>query len=149
MTWSCTGLNHRNWPIKLHLFRGIDIGQTDHHATTVTPDGTVVHDKSLPPSEPRIQELLKDLVAQHAKPWVVVDQPKTIGTLVIAVAQQRGIQMPYVPGLTMRRVADLHPGQARTDARDADIIAETAGTMPHTLRGMAVAEQHLAELPHN
>ncbi|WHS34728.1 IS110 family transposase [Auritidibacter ignavus] len=103
MSLSCTGLNHRNWPIKLHLFRGIDIGQADHHATAVTPDGTVVHDKSLPPSEPRIQELLKDLVAQHAKLWVVVDQPKTIGTLVIAIAQQLGIQMPYEPSWVLFR----------------------------------------------
>ncbi len=44
-------------------------------------------------------------------------------------------QVAYLPGLTMRRVADLHPGQAKTDARDAYIIAETARTMPHTLRG--------------
>lgn len=64
----------------------------------------------------------------------MVDQSKTIGALAIAVAQQLGIQIAHLPGLTMRRVADLHPGQAKTDARDAYIIAETARTMPHTLR---------------
>lgn len=46
----------------------------------------------------------------------------------------------------MRRVADLHPGQAKTDARDAYIIADTARTMPHTLRGITVADEHIAEL---
>src|SRR5690625_3036076 len=46
----------------------------------------------------------------------------------------------------MRRVADLHPGQAKTDARDAYIIAETARTMPHTLRGLTIAEERIAEL---
>jgi len=39
----------------------------------------------------------------------------------------------------MRRIADLHPGEAKTDARDAAIIAETARTMPHTLRSIQVA----------
>src|SRR5690625_4764192 len=34
----------------------------------------------------------------------------------------------------MRRVADMHPGQAKTDARDAYII-DTARTMPHTAAG--------------
>lgn len=46
----------------------------------------------------------------------------------------------------MRRVADLHPGQAKTDARDAYIIADTARTMSHTLRGITIADEHIAEL---
>ena len=75
-----------------------------------------------------------------------MDQPKTIGALVIAVAQDLGIDVAYLPGLTMRRVADLHPGQAKTDARDAFIIAETARTMAHTLRGITVTEENIAEL---
>jgi hypothetical protein len=29
----------------------------------------------------------------------------------------------YLPGLAMRRIADLHPGAAKTDARDAALIA--------------------------
>lgn len=57
-----------------------------------------------------------------------------------------GIAVAYLPGLTKRRVADLHPGQAKTDARDAYIIADTAHTMPHTLRGITIADEHIAEL---
>jgi transposase len=44
------------------------------------------------------------------------------------------------------RIADLHPGQAKTDARDAATIAEAARTMPHTLRSIAVDDETLAEL---
>ena len=43
-----------------------------------------------------------------------------------------------------RRV--LHPGEAKTDARDAAIIAETARTMPHTLRSIQVTDEQVAEL---
>jgi len=46
----------------------------------------------------------------------------------------------------MRRIADLHPGEAKTDARDAAIIAETARTMPHTLRSIQVTDEQVAEL---
>jgi transposase len=46
----------------------------------------------------------------------------------------------------MRRIADLHPGEAKTDARDAFIIAEAARTMPHTLRSIQIADEQLAEL---
>lgn len=46
----------------------------------------------------------------------------------------------------MRRIADLHPGNAKTDARDALIIAEAARTMPHTLRSIELADEQIAEL---
>lgn len=127
------------------LYLGIDVGKTEHHATALTAEGTVVHDKTLPQSEPKIRALLEALRTEHG-PVLVVDQPKTIGALVIAVAQALGIDVAYLPGLTMRRVADLHQGQAKTDARDAFIIADTACTLPHTLRGITVAEENLAEL---
>ena len=54
--------------------------------------------------------------------------------------------MAYLPGLTMRRMADLHAGSAKTDARDAFIIAETARTMPTALRQIATSDEQVAEL---
>jgi transposase len=46
----------------------------------------------------------------------------------------------------MRRIADLHPGQGKTDARDAYVIADAARTMPHTLRRVGTDDETLAEL---
>jgi hypothetical protein len=46
----------------------------------------------------------------------------------------------------MRKAADLYPGQAKTDARDAFIIADTARTMPHTLRSVDRESDVLANL---
>ncbi len=46
----------------------------------------------------------------------------------------------------MRRIADLHPGEGKTDARDAYIIADAARTMPHTLRRVGTDDDTLAEL---
>jgi len=77
---------------------------------------------------------------------VVVDQPNTIGALPVTVARDCGHDVAYLPGLSMRRVADLYPGQAKTDARDAFIIADTARTMPHTLRRVDVGDETLTEL---
>jgi hypothetical protein len=50
------------------------------------------------------------------------------------VALDAGCEVAYFPGLAMRRIADLHPGAAKTDARDAYVIADAARTLPHTLR---------------
>jgi transposase len=76
----------------------------------------------------------------------VVDQPATIGALPVAVARASGHQVAYLPGLAMRRIADLYPGHAKTDARDAFIIADAARTLPHTLRPVDVGDDALAEL---
>ncbi len=43
---------------------------------------------------------------------------------------------PTFPGLAIRKAADLYPGKSKTDARDAFIIADSARTMPHTLRAV-------------
>lgn len=67
---------------------------------------------------------------------VIVDQPNTIDALPIAVARDCGCTVAYLPGLPMRKAADLYPGKSKTDARDASIIAETARAMPHTLQAV-------------
>src|SRR3712207_5293115 len=46
----------------------------------------------------------------------------------------------------MRRLADLHPGTAKTDARDAYVIADAARTLPHTLRRVDAGDEVLADL---
>jgi hypothetical protein len=77
---------------------------------------------------------------------VVVDQLASIGALAIAVARSRGIAVGYLPGLAMRRIADLYPGERKTDARDAHVIADAARTLPHALRRVGPDEQTTVEL---
>ncbi len=76
----------------------------------------------------------------------VVDQPASIGALVVAVARDAGVEVGYLPGLAMRRIADLHPGEAKTDARDAQVIAQAARSMPHALRSLRADDEQIAEL---
>jgi transposase len=58
----------------------------------------------------------------------VIDQPGSIAQLTLAVAARRQVPVAYVPGLVMRRAADLYLGEAKTDKRDAFIIADTGRT---------------------
>jgi hypothetical protein len=109
------------------------------------PTGKRLHDGPLPNSEPKLRALF-DKLAAHGPLLVVVDQPATIGALPVAVARAAGHQVAYLPGLAMRRIADLYPGRAMTDARDAFIIADAARSLPHTLRPVDVGAEALAEL---
>ena len=91
-------------------------------------------------------EHLSPKLKEHGSVLIVVDQPATIGALPVALARAEGVAVAYLPGLAMRRIADLHAGEAKTDARDAYIIAEAARSMPHTLRSLKLADNEVAEL---
>jgi transposase len=127
-------------------FLGLDVGKGEHHATAVTPAGKKAFDKRLPNSEPKLREVFGKLQAKHGTVLVVVDQPASIGALPLAVARDMGCPVAYLPGLTMRRIADLYPGEAKTDARDAFVIADAARVMPHTLRSVDLRDETIAEL---
>lgn len=51
-----------------------------------------------------------------------------------------GLMVGYLPGLSMRKTADLTPGNTNTDAHDAAVIAETA----HTLRAISTSDEDTA-----
>ncbi|MDU7428577.1 MAG: IS110 family transposase, partial [Actinomyces urogenitalis] len=129
----------------IDVFIGIDVGKADHWATALTRDGKKLFDRALPNDEARLRDLYERL-GEHGRVLVVVDQPATIGALAVAVAQDAGLTVGYLPGLSMRRIADLTPGNAKTDARDAAVIAEAARTMPHTLRAISTSDEEAAAL---
>ncbi|GAA1228957.1 hypothetical protein GCM10009646_16210 [Streptomyces aureus] len=135
-----------NGTSEIDVYLGLDVGKGEHHGTALTPAGKKVFDRPLPNNEPRLRELFTKLQAKHGTVLVVVDQPASIGALPLAVARDAGCRVAYLPGLTMRRIADLYPGEAKTDARDAAIIADAARTMPHTLRDLAPNDETIAEL---
>ncbi len=92
------------------VFCGIDVGKTSHHAVALAPDGQRLCGTDLPQDESRIRCLLEDL-ARRGRVLMVVDQPSNIGALPVSVARECGVDIAYLPGLRMRRIADLYPGR--------------------------------------
>lgn len=128
------------------VFLGLDVGKSNHHGHGLTPTGKRVFDKALPNGEPQLRAVFNKLKAKFGTVPVVVDQPASIGALPLTVARDVGCKVAYLPGLAMRRIADLYPGEAKTEARDAAVIADAARTMPHTLRSLELADEITAEL---
>ena len=129
------------------LFIGLDVGKSEHHATALTSNADKVYDKTLPNSEPKLQHLLTKLVTKYGPALLVVDQPATIGALPVAVAQSLDdVEVAYLPGLTMRRVADLHAGSARNPMPGMPTLSPKPRTMPATLRAIAASDEQIPEL---
>ena len=125
------------------VFIGVDVGKVEHHAVALDRAGKQLFDKALPNDEAKLRELIGQL-KRHGQVLFVVDQPATIGALPIAVAQAEDMVVGCLPGLAMRRIADLHAGEVKTDARDAAIIAQAARSLPHALRSLQLADEQVA-----
>ena len=119
---------------------GIDIAKSEHWATALDRDGQKIHDKALPGDKARLRDLYERLNCKRHL-LVVVDQPATIETPALAVTVA-------APGTWASQWATCRarPGRAKTDKRDAAIIAQTAATMPHTLRTINTSEEGTAAL---
>jgi transposase len=123
---------------------GLDVGKSMHHACALDHQGARLLDEEITNTEGDLRALFTAM-AVHGQVLVVVDQLHSIGALPVAVAQAMGIEAAYLPGLSMRRLADLHPGKAKIDARDAHIIANAALSVPHTLRRLDIPSQAQAD----
>ncbi|HEX4867487.1 MAG TPA: IS110 family transposase [Acidimicrobiales bacterium] len=112
-------------PDEVTVWIGLDVGKEEHFADVLDDSGDPLFARSISNDEADLEALL-DQAGGHGTAGLVIDQPGSIAQLAIAVAARRGVPVAYVPGLVMRRAADLYPGEAKTDRRDAFVIADTA-----------------------
>ena len=132
-------------PDDIDVWVGLDVGKSAHHAHALDHDGNTLYDKPLKQDEKAIRTMLGKL-SKHGRVLLVVDQPNTIGSLPLTVARNMGIAVAYLPGTAMRRTAQLLPGDAKTDRRDAHVIAWAALKLPETLRDAGPDDETLAAL---
>ena len=112
---------------------GLDVGKSSHWACLVDRDGEVL---ASAPVRNREAELDALFASAPAGTLVVVDQFRNIGSLAVRRARAAGLGVAYLPGLAASRAAGLFAGEAKTDERDAAVIARTAPGVPDSLSGV-------------
>ena len=114
-------------PEEVDVWVGLDVGKDEHVAEVLDDQGDRLFSRAVANDQTALERLL-DRAAGYGTPGLAIDQPGSIAQLALAVAARRGTPVAYVPGLVMRRAADLYPGEAKTDRRDAYVLADTART---------------------
>ena len=127
------------------MWVGLDVGKEFHHAVVLDDDGDTLIDLRVTNDEADLVGLI-DAAAAHGTVALVIDQPGSIAQLALAVAAGREIPVAYIPGLVMRRAADLYPGDAKTDRRDAYVIADTARTRRSQIHWLGIDDDLLVQL---
>lgn len=108
---------------------GLDVGKSSHWACVATRDGEVLLSAPVANRE----DDLDSLFGRFPDALVVVDQSRNIGALALARARAAGMSAAYLPGLAAHGAARLFAGDAKTDERDAMVIAKTALGIPDAL----------------
>lgn len=112
---------------------GLDVGKSSHWARLIDRDGEVL---ASAPVRNREAELDALFASAPAGTLVVVDQFRNIGSLAVRRARAAGLGVAHLPGLAASRAAGLFAGEAKTDERDAAVIARTALGVPDSLSGV-------------
>ena len=112
---------------------GLDVGKSSHWACLIDRGGEVLASAPVRNREAELDALFS---SAPAGTLVVVDQFRNIGSLAVRRARAAGLGVAHLPGLAASRAAGLFAGEAKTDERDAAVIARTAPGVPDSLSGV-------------
>ena len=129
--------------VDIEVFVGVDIAKGDHYACAATADGTEVLARSVRNDEAAIGQLIDD-AAVHGAVALVIDTTSSAASLLLEAATRR--EVAYVTGLAMRRAADLYAGAAKTDPKDAAVLADYARRNADRLSWTAPSDELLVRL---
>lgn len=124
---------------------GIDAGKGHHWAAVVDPAGTTLWSKKIENDEAAILDALGEILQLADTVHWAIDISGTASALLLALLAAHGQQAVYVPGRTVNRMSGAYRGEAKTDARDAYVIAETARHR-RDLAAIEVSAQLVADL---
>ena len=95
------------------------------YACAVSAAGEALFARAVRSDEGAIRRMIND-AAGHGRPALVVDTTSSPASLTLTVAAEVAIPVAYAGGLAMRRAADLYAGAAKTDPKDAQVLADYA-----------------------
>jgi transposase len=132
-------------PSEIGVFVGVDMAKTEHFAQATTTDGVELFARPVLNDQTAIEKLIDDAAA-HGRVAIVIDMTASAAQLLMTIAAQQRVPVAYVTGLQMRRAADLYAGSAKTDPRDAWVLADFARRNADRLAWLDVGDELLLQL---
>lgn len=127
------------------VWAGIDAGKEVHWAHLLDASGEKLLSRKVDNDESDLSALIDEVLSFANEVVWAIDQPGGGATLLLGLLWQREQRVLYMPGLTVDRSRDTYPGESKTDARDAHVIADQARMRPN-LEELIAEEGELAEL---
>ncbi len=113
-------------PNKPRVWVGVDVGKAHHWAAAVEETGRQVWSRKIANDETEIIDAIAAALDLAEEVSWAVDISGTSAALLLALLAAHGQQVVYVPGRTVNTMTGGYRGEAKTDAKDAFVIAETS-----------------------
>ena len=108
-----------------HLWAGVDVGKEHHWVAVVDEVGTVVLSRKLANDQRQINELVSEVDRLGDQVSWTVDLTTVYAALLLAVLANAGKSVRYLSGRSVWQAAAIYRGgEAKTDAKDARVIAD-------------------------
>ncbi len=114
--------------MEARVFLGVDIGKSAHYAVGVDENGRTVHQGPVDNAEHDLRKLVQ--WAQTHAAAIVVDQPGGTAAVLLRLCWDHAVPIGYLHGLAMARARDFYAGEAKTDPKDAFVLADVARAHP-------------------
>ncbi|KUJ54286.1 transposase [Streptomyces sp. NRRL F-5122] len=108
------------------IWAGVDIGKTHHHAVVINAEGERLLSRRIQNDETELLALLGDVLAISDDVLWAVDLNHGGAALLIGLLTAHDQSVAYLTGLAVHRASATYRGEAKTDAKDAFVIADQA-----------------------
>lgn len=124
---------------------GIDGGKTHHWAVAVDEVGEILLSRKVSNTQEEIERLISDAREFGRELTWAIDLTDSPAALALALLHRERARLVYVPGRMVNRASDGYRGEAKTDARDARVIADQA-RMRRDVTTLTASTELVAEL---
>ncbi|MGW6016062.1 IS110 family transposase [Streptomyces sp. NPDC055210] len=108
------------------IWAGIDAGKTHHHCVAIDESGRRLRSRRVANDEPELLKLLADVLALGNDVTWGIDLADGGAALAITILFNHAQPVHYISGRAIHRASESYPGEGKTDAKDAAVIAYQA-----------------------
>jgi hypothetical protein len=125
---------------------GFDVGKAFHWVCVLDGEGEEVLSRRVEASEEDLEAACSEIAALGGERTVGIDLMGGPATLLEAVLIERGEEIFHVPGIAVNRARDAYPGESKSDARDARVIADQLRLRRGSLQEIRPRNEVVAEM---
>jgi transposase len=125
---------------------GFDVGKVSHWVCVVDEEGEEVLSRRVEASETDLEAACSEIERLGGERAVGIDLLSGPATLLEAVLLGRGERVFHVPGIAVNRARDAYRGEAKSDSKDAHVIADQLRFRRGSLHEVCLKDETTAEM---
>jgi transposase len=125
---------------------GFDVGKGFHWVCVIDAEGVEVLSRRVEATEEDLEAALSQIARLGGERTFGIDLLGGPATLLEAVLRGGGETIFHVPGIAVNRARDAYPGEAKSDSKDARVIADQLRLGRGSLHEICPRDESIAEI---